>query len=164
MNSYDINLIREAISYCPETGVFTWTARRFGVTSGTEAGTDHKGYKRIRLFGKLFLAHRLAWAIHYGEWPKNEIDHINMNKSDNRIDNLRHVTHSGQMINRKYPKGASGVTGVSKNRYGWQAAIRVNCKTVFLGLFKTIEEAAAVRLAAQNEIYGSLSPKGDSNE
>jgi len=64
------------------------------------------------------------------------------------------------MVNRAYPKGASGVTGVSKHKLGWQATVRVNGKSVHLGLFKTIEEAAAVRAASEKTEYGQFVPKG----
>jgi hypothetical protein len=161
MNTPCINSIRAILCYCPDTGRITWVARRFGVTVGSEAGTEHKGYKRVKVFGKLILAHRLAWALHHGEWPEEEIDHINRNRSDNRIANLRKATRSGNMINRKYPTGASGITGVSKHRCGWQATIRIKKKSVHLGLFKTVEEASAARSAAEKAIYGSFSPEGE---
>jgi len=158
MTTPDIEMIRQVISYCPDTGALTWVARRCGVTAGTEAGTDHKGYKRIKIFGKLILAHRLAWALHFGKWPDEEIDHINRNRSDNRISNLREASRSGNMINRKYPKGASGVTGVGKHKSGWQASIRVNKRSVHLGLFQTVDEAAIARAAAE-KIYGNFLPE-----
>ena len=158
MTTPDINMVREVLHYCPDTGRFTWVARRFGVTTGKEAGTEHKGYRRIKIFGKLILAHRLAWAMHHGKWPDDEIDHINRNRSDNRIANLREASRSGNMVNRKYPKGASGVTGVSKHRCGWQAHIRINNRTVHLGLFKTVKEAAIARTAAE-KIYGNFLPE-----
>lgn len=161
MRNPDICLIREILSYCPETGLLTWSKRRCGTKAGTEAGTEHKGYKRVKVMGRLFLSHRLAWAIHYGEWPEEEIDHINRIRSDNRIENLRKASRSGNMINRKYPTGESGTTGVSKHRCGWQATIRINKKSVHLGLFKTVEEAAIARTAAEKAIYGIFSPDGE---
>lgn len=156
-----VERVRELFSYDPETGSITWAKRRFGVKFGSEAGTEHNGYKRVKVDSKLILAHRLAWAIHYGEWPHEELDHINRNRSDNRIRNLRKASRSDNMVNRAYPKGRSGVTGVSHHKLGWQAAIRVNGKSVYLGVFKTIEEAAAVRAEAEKSEYGQFVPKGE---
>lgn len=164
MSNLDISKVRSVLSYCPETGALTWTARRFGVTAGTEAGTEHKGYRRVKIFGRLLLSHRLAWAIYHGVWPENEIDHINRVRSDNRIANLREAHRSGNMINRMYPTGASGITGVSKHRCGWQATIRIEKKSVHLGLFRTIEEAAIARAAAEKAIYRNFSPEGKNHE
>jgi HNH endonuclease len=155
-----IERVRELFSYDPETGLITWAVRRCGVRCGSEAGTEHLGYRRVKVDAKLILAHRLAWAIHYGRWPAEEIDHINRNKSDNRIGNLREAARSDNMVNRAYPKGESGVTGVSKHKLGWQATVRINGKSVHLGLFKTIEEAAAVRAASEKTEYGQFVPKG----
>ena len=155
-----IDRIRELFCYDSESGSITWAARRCGVKSGCEAGTKHLGYRRVRVDSILILAHRLAWAIHYGRWPSEEIDHINQNKSDNRICNLREATHSNNMVNRNFPKGKSGVTGVSKHKGGWQATIRVNGKGVHLGLFKTIEDAACVRAMAEKKEYAQFVPKG----
>lgn len=155
-----IQRVRELFSYNPETGSITWAVRRCGVKCGSEAGTDHKGYRRVRIDAKFILAHRLAWAIHYGRWPHEQIDHINQNKSDNRINNLREASHSDNMVNRTYPKGASGVTGVSKHRLGWQAEISVNGRHVYVGIFKTIEEAASARSYAAKKQYGHFLPKG----
>lgn len=155
-----ISRVRALFYYNPETGSITWAVRRFGVRYGSEAGTDHKGYKRVKIDSKLILAHRLAWAIHYGVWPSEELDHINRNRSDNRIANLRESSRSGNMVNRAYPKGSSGVTGVSKHKSGWQASIRVNGKSVYLGVFQTIEEAAKVRAASEKLEYGQFAPEG----
>lgn len=155
-----VQRVRELFSYNPETGSITWAVRRCGTKFGSEAGTEHKGYRRVKIDAKLILAHRLAWAIHYGRWPPEQIDHINQNRSDNRISNLREASHSDNMVNRAYPKGASGVTGVSKHKLGWQATIRVNGRSVHLGLFKTIEEAAAARAASAQIQYGQFAPKG----
>lgn len=158
-NLPSIERVRELFAYNPETGVITWAVRRFGVKCGSEAGTKHKGYKRVKVDARLILAHRLAWAIHHGYWPAEEIDHINRDKSDNRISNLREASRSDNMVNRAYPKGASGVTGVAKHKLGWQASIRINGKSVYLGIFKTIEEAASVRAEHAKREYGQFAPE-----
>lgn len=149
----------EVLSYNEESGVFTWKSRRFGVTVGKQAGTPHKGYLRIRVDGVLILAHRLAWLMSYKTWPNGEIDHINMNRADNRICNLRDVDRSANMINRNYPKGKSGHTGISSHKGGWQVSIRINHKSKFIGLFKEIDKAIDARKKAEATFYGRFSPR-----
>ena len=119
MSAPSIERIRELFNYDPNTGAITWAAKRFGVKVGSIAGTEHKGYRRVKVDGTLILAHRLAFAIHHGRWPEHEVDHINRDKADNRISNLREATRNDNMVNREYPTGASGKTGVSKHKSGW---------------------------------------------
>lgn len=157
--SIPIDLVRSLFLYDPETGSIKWNAVRCGTKFGSEAGTYHKGYRRVKISGQLVLAHRLAWAIHYGKWPDGEIDHINMDRSDNRIANLRDVARSENMVNRHYPVGESKKRGVSRHKYGWQVCISINGERKYIGLFKTIEEAHAERLKAESIIHGEFSPK-----
>lgn len=159
MDTPSVDRLKELLHYCPDTGSITWAKRRFGVKVGSEAGTEHKGYRRIKIDGKLLLSHRVAFAIFHSKWPEEEIDHINRIRSDNRISNLRPASRSNNMVNRLYPVGESGVTGVAKHKCGWQASIRIKRKSVHLGLFKTIEEAAIARYAAELIAYGEFSPK-----
>ncbi len=159
-----IEYIKKYLSYDPLTGSIKWCKTRCGTKLGSEAGTDHKGYRRIKINGKLLLAHRVAWAIYYGEWPEIEIDHINMDKGDNRIENLRDVSRSQNMTNRNYPAGISKISGVNKHKDGWQSVISLNGKRLFLGLFQTIEEAKEARRRAEIEIHREYSPRGNKNE
>lgn len=154
-----IDLVRHLFLYDPLTGSIKWNQTRCGTKFGSEAGTEHKGYRRVKVGGHLVLAHRLAWAIYHGKWPDGEIDHINMVRTDNRIENLRDVSRSENMINRHYPKGNSRKRGVSKHKYGWQVSISINGKRKYIGLFKTIEQAHQERLKAEKLIYGEFSPK-----
>lgn len=159
MSTPGVDRLKELLHYCPDTGSITWAKRRFGVKVGSEAGTEHKGYRRIKIDGKLLLAHRVAFAIFTGEWPEEEIDHINRVRSDNRISNLRPASRSNNMVNRAYPVGESGITGVTKHKNGWQANISIKGRCVYLGLFKTIEEAAIARSSAELIAYGEFLPK-----
>lgn len=98
--------------------------------------------------GKNYLAHRLAWFYVYGEWPKNQIDHINRIKTDNRIFNLRDVDNSTNQHNNALRKhNTSGTTGVMncKSRNCWGAQIYVNNKRIYLGIYKTKEDAILAR-------------------
>jgi hypothetical protein len=112
------------LEYDPETGVFIWSPRPGdkwwnAQFPGEVAGTmDSGGYRRIGIDGKYYGAARLAWLYVHGEWPKNEIDHINRVRDDDRIVNLRDVTHTGNQNNRSanngLPEGVHWNTGKAK--------------------------------------------------
>lgn len=138
---------REILGYNSETGVFTWKTRRGArAFAGAVAGSlDRKGYQVIIINRRTYMAHRLAWLIMYGNWPLDQIDHINNVKSDNRLANLRQATGSQNLSNVPLTKrNKSGVRGVSwnPNRRKWVAEIRVNTKLKHLGYFEDIADAA----------------------
>ncbi len=148
MTTLTCDRLREVLNYDATTGVFTWrtkTSRK--VIVGREAGTlKPKGYLSIRIDGKPYYAHRLAWCHVYGSWPDDEIDHINGIRHDNRISNLRQASRKQNMENRVQPIGASGYRGVCwlEANQKWRASIVHNGKNIYLGLFDTAEEAAAM--------------------
>lgn len=120
------------------------------------------GYHGVRLNGTLLMVHRLIWCLHYGEWPKRELDHINGDKFDNRIENLRDVTKSMNMRNQKLRSDStSGFPGVffCKDHKAWRAIIRTQGVHKYLGTFKDREAAIAARKAAQVE-YGYTANHG----
>ena len=146
-NALDVKQLFDYLHYDPKTGVFTWkvnTTRNDQI--GKVAGNvNARGYRSIWINGLQFLSHRLAWAMSYGEWPTLDIDHINQNKSDNRICNLRHASRSENMFNRgKNKNNTSGIKGVTfcKCTGMWRAQLTINFKRVNIGRFKTKEEAA----------------------
>ena len=146
--------LRSILSYDPETGIFTRKVRTSTrVKVGDVAGSaDGIGYLRIRLQSRKYKAHRLAWLYTYGEWPKDQIDHINRNRSDNRIANLREVTNKQNGQNRSKPSSnTSGYQGVHWNKQSskWQVKIKHNCKDIHLGYFAYLEEAISTRKAAE---------------
>jgi excinuclease UvrABC ATPase subunit len=150
--------LKELLHYDEETGVFTWlNSPRNNVPSGSIAGTiDKKGYVRILYSKKLYLAHRLAWLYVHGNFPKNDIDHINGNPTDNRICNLRPVTRKQNMENKKIYKtnksGYSGVTWHSRDKK-WNVRIGHYGKRISLGYFDNLNDAIAVRIKAENNTY-----------
>ena len=146
--------LRELLHYDQETGIFTRkvsTSNRVkvGAVAGCPGGY---GYLLISVHSRLYQAHRLAWLYMYGEWPKGQIDHLNRNRSDNRIANLRDVTQKQNLQNRsKSSTNTSGHPGVvwHKRISKWLAYIKHNYKQIHLGYFSILEEALSARKAAE---------------
>jgi hypothetical protein len=99
------------------------------------------------------MGHRAAWLYVHGKWPNGQIDHINGDRSDNRISNLRDVSHSvnQQNVHRPRRDNASGFLGVTRQKNLWTSQVTVSGKTLHLGLFKTPEEAASAYLEAKRK-------------
>jgi hypothetical protein len=150
--------LKELADYDPETGVFTWRASRPRARKGAIAGTKRPdGYWAIAIDCKLCYAHRLAWLYMTGKWPTADIDHINGNKSDNRIANLRQATRSQNKANTPPPRhNTSGLKGVSLEGRRWKAQIERDGKKCHLGLFDTPEEAYAAYCKAAREHFGEF--------
>jgi hypothetical protein len=151
--------LRSVLHYEPETGILTWkvrTARRVKV--GDVAGSqDGGGYLRIKVLSRDYLAHRLAWLYVYGSWPKDQLDHVNRNRSDNRISNLREVTNKQNQQNKsKRSDNTSGHPGVywRKRAPKWVAQITHNYKQIHLGYFDDLEAAIAARKAGELRYWG----------
>jgi hypothetical protein len=134
---------------------------------GGIAGTiQANGYRSIGFMGRLDLAHRLMWLYYHGEWPDSDIDHINGNRDDNRISNLRLATRSQNNVNSIVPKNnTSGYKGAyfDKRRGLWYAEIWVYKRKVFLGSYQTSAEAGAAYNAACLLHYGQFA-KAESNK
>jgi HNH endonuclease/AP2 domain len=154
--------LRELLGCDPETGLLIWKMNRQGpgARAGEVAGCkDPQGYIKIGIDGRMYLAHRLIWLHIYGAWPDGELDHINHDPSDNRIENLRLATNSQNMANRPAQiNNTSGFKGTTfhKQRRKWQAQITVNKKVLHLGLFKTPEAAHAAYVLATQALHGEF--------
>ena len=144
---------RAAIDYRPETGEFI---RR---STGLPCDCDHtQGYKTVMVEGKSYLAHRLAWFLVNGEWPADQLDHIDRDRANNRLSNLRPCTNQQNCWNMQRQPGSSGVRGVHWDRQKclWMATMRVEGKTKYLGRFKDIEDAAAAYSQAEKRHRGDF--------
>lgn len=149
--------IQNKFRYEPDTGHIYWIEPGKGKIKKKPAGTKLKsGYIGIWAGTQRYQAHRLAWVLYYGCWPNDQIDHINGDKADNRIANLREATNSQNGKNYGFNKSnTSGVKGVSwcKNTGRWRAVIKVNHKSKFLGRYDTKEQAARARQIAEKKYF-----------
>lgn len=151
----------QILDYDLETGEFTWKKQIGRGKPGVRAGADaHNGYRHICIKRRPYLAHRLAWFYVHGEWPHGEIDHINCQKSDNRISNLRLAARWQNMCNKKQVRAACGVRGVYWHRKSgkWSAQIRVNSRRIHLGLFDDLNAAGDAYRAAAAQHFGEFDP------
>jgi len=147
------------LSYDPLTGVFTWKIEKnsFGgkVKVGVAAGQlDRHGHRQIGIDGYVYSAHRLAWFYVHGSWPIGQIDHKNMCRDDNRLENLREATFSLQRANQRVrADSALGVKGVERTKIG---RFRARLKGRHIGTFGTLEEASAAYARAATEAFGDF--------
>lgn len=161
IGSYDnvpltCDILRKFVNYDPATGVLTWRLRATraaqpGSPIGTVVGTlPDKGYIVITLFGVTYQAHRLAWLHYYGQFPDKQIDHIDHNRTNNSITNLRETSLHTNMKNKSlYTTNTTGYSGVTAHGASWLARVGVNGTKVLLGTFRTFDEAVAARKAAE---------------
>ena len=153
-----IGRLREVLSYSPETGEFTWLVTNGPhAREGNRAGTDHpEGYRVIRVDGVRYLSHRLAWFYVNGEWPKEQLDHRNGIRNDNRISNLREANQSqnsqNQAVRRDSKSGHTGVHWLERERK-WSAVIQASGKTIRLGQFNSLDLAVSARAEAKAKFH-----------
>lgn len=167
-NDLTAEYVRSILDYNPETGIFrwkyrsnickTWNTNYHGKIAG-RSRPNNFGYLQIGINGKTYLNHRLAWIWMTGEWPKEDIDHKDLNKINNKWDNLREATPSQNHIN-KIPKNAAQFRGVlkiiNKHSIKYRAYIRINGIKVHLGLYETPEIAYRVYCDASKKYHGEF--------
>lgn len=149
--------VRDLLEYDRDTGMFRWRTRRGKIMPGSIAGSPNNyGHFSIKINNRLYKSHRLAWLIVHGEWPSEQIDHINRDPGDNRIANLREATYSENAQNTLIPRSnTSGHKGVSwhKRMGKWMAHIRLNKRKYFLGYFDKAESARDAYLSAARVMH-----------
>lgn len=154
--------LRQLLIYNPDDGTFRWRRRRevnkmAAAWNRQFAGSRAfvrkapKGYMQGHISHIGILAHRAAWAYVHGEWPAGQIDHINGDRSDNRLSNLRVVSASENAKNRERKKGREGKVGVTwyPRSKSWRVQIGHEGQAISLGYYKDFEKAVAVRLDAE---------------
>ena len=158
----------EVLDCDPEIGEFYWK-EQVGVQPGgrsdlvgKRAGSNGpKGYRSIQIDGEGYLVHRLIWLYVHGKFPPEQLDHINLNRSDNRIENLRAATHAQNMRNKKaeqntkYGVGLKGCFWNSRDKR-WTAHVNINGKQSHLGNFHTEKDAHAAYCKAAKKHYGEF--------
>lgn len=165
-NNITQDYLKTILDYNQDTGVFTWKVKRFSHANKVNVGViaNNKsvwGYCRIGIDGKRYMAHRLAWLYVYGSFPPNQIDHINRDRGDNRICNLRLSSQGENMQNISLNcKNTSGFKGVSwdKKAKKWYAKITHQYKQIPLGLYDVVEDAAKAYSEAKKK-YHTFNPE-----
>lgn len=166
--------VREILDYNPETGEFRWKdrppemsggsiqsqhhtcARINSRFSGKIAGKIVDGYRRICIFYVQYPAHRLAWLIMTDAWPSCGIDHINLDRSDNRWANLREATPNQNSANvRSKTNNLKGAYWI-EDKHKWRSNITVNGKTIYLGLFPSEKDAHEAYCNAAKRFFGEF--------
>lgn len=164
---FSLEWLRDNLDFNPETGVFHWTKPGYGRTVGKPIGEKARAgqYLMMRVQGDIVYAHRLAWFYHHGEWPKAVIDHIDGNRANNAIVNLREATHAQNAARRQTTRLIGPSRGVVPHQAGYVARIHHKGVRHYLGYFTDPEEAKAAYEAKAKEIHGEFAhapePKHD---
>jgi hypothetical protein len=152
--------LRKFLRYNPKTGEFTWKVARPRTPAGSVAGYKRAGgYTSIKLGDVEYKAHRLAFLYMTGKWPKEEIDHIDNKKGNNRWANLRAASHHQNLMNmpvhKDNPSGRKGVSWDSWTKL-WRARIMFNGKAIDLGRYTGIDEASKAYEKAARKLFGEF--------
>lgn len=156
--------LKSLLVYDPATGLFTWTKNAPPILSGRIAGAVSKGYRRIKIYGVTYGAHRLVWLYAHGVLP-DLVDHINGQPDDNRLENLRLATAQQNSANSRKPSnntsGAKGVQVVKGGRF--RASVHSRGVVHYLGTYDTLEEAKAAYIKGADRLFADFATHGDRN-
>lgn len=156
-------IVKDLIAYDPETGLLTWKVSRGTRKVGGIAGTTTKrGYIRIQVSKTLCLGHRVAWFLHYGQQPGDQLDHIDNDGTNNRIVNLREATPSQNCSNtRTRAHCKSGIKNVCWRRNAWEVHIRINGKHKQFGRFQNLFEARERAIEVRKQYHMDFANHGN---
>ena len=151
--------VSELLAYDATTGRLTWRVSRCNVKAGSAAGTSCKdGYVRIRILGTSYGAHRVCWLLAHGQWPTHDVDHINGDRADNRLLNLRDVPRGINLQNQRRATSQNKSSRLLGAHYFkpanlWRSRIVVRGVSHDLGYFKTSVEAQEAYVAAKRRLH-----------
>lgn len=154
-----IERLRELLAYDPLTGVLTWRVSRVGRVRAGDAVQCKRpdGYIKVCVDQVQMRAHRAAWAIHHGEWPAGEIDHINGDRADNRIANLRDLPRglNQQNVRAAQTNNRSGYLGVCLVHGKWRAGVSHGGRFIQVGKYDSPEEAHEAYVQKKRELHAA---------
>lgn len=155
-----IERLKTLLAYEPDTGLFRWRVSRGGQTAGDVAGSvdPSNGYIKVYADGRNQYGHRLAWAFVKGEWLEDQVDHRDLDRTNNRFSNLRPATNGQNMSNSARVCSSSGYKGVywHKGAGRWVAQIVCNKQHHYLGLFDSLEVAHEAWREAAERLHGEF--------
>lgn len=156
--------VKKRVSYDPLTGYVFWKDGKNTGKQITNLSAD--GYYRLKILGKTYYLHRVCWFLHYGFWPVETLDHINTNKTDNRLCNLRLATSSQNSANRPLAiNNATGYKGVCYNKTAKKFLARVGANPrINIGYFDTAKDAAKAYNKVALELYGEFAKLNEIKE
>jgi hypothetical protein len=156
---YGAHDVGQLVSYNSESGTLCWSANHPTHSKrGKPIGSTSHGYITFRLLGGHAAGHRVAWLLHFGEWPSGHIDHVNGIRSDNRIANLRDVTPYANARNK--PSILVGrMVGAVRDGDEWSAVILKYAQTVEVGRFSTSKEASEAAKHEQQKVKKPMRPR-----
>lgn len=163
MNELTQSSLKERLIYDPETGIFVWLDSLGGVKLGSVCGhVNNRGYVRITIDGRRHRAHRLAWLYVYGKFPRDQIDHIDGNPSNNKMSNLRECTGSENSQNARIRKDKKlRIKNVYFHKKSGRYRVQVTSnKRRYEKVFDVLEDAAADALRARKEMHGQFARHG----
>lgn len=156
-NAISAEQVRDLFSYDAATGMVTRLVQRGNrAPAGADVGSaDLYGYRTVRINRRSYKLHRIIWLHAYGVWPTGDVDHINGERSDNRLSNLRDVPRRTNLQNQsKAPNNKStGVLGVYRDGGRFYARISIDNKSCHLGTFDTVAEASAAYVSAKRALH-----------
>lgn len=153
------------LDYDPNLGLLTWREKpsKRVLLSAKVGHLEKHGYMTVKLHGRKYGYHRIAWLLFYREWPKNQIDHKDQDPTNNRISNLREANSAQNLQNRKTPKNnTTGVKGCSWSpAYGqFRVRFQKDGKSIHVGYFNSIEEANIAAKIARSKHFGEFANHG----